>query len=155
MIAETPENEATTMTVVRAGQQLTIPVTVREWPRQQWDKFEMISKAAPLHWTLPPNFGLTVADLTDKNRAHYGLTTQQAGALITGVASDTDAAAHDLAPGDVILRVQDTPVKSSEEVQARLDAVRDAKRRFALLLVLPKVQTRPGPRWVPLRVAPD
>ncbi len=155
MIAETPEGQGSSLTVWRAGQQVTIPVVVREWPRQQWDKFEMISKPAPLHWTLPPNFGLTLTDLTDKNRAHYGLETQQTGVLITGVASDTDAAEHDLAPGDVILRVQDTPVKSSEEVQARLDAVRDAKRSFALLLVLPKVQTRPGPRWVPLRVAPD
>ena len=155
MVAETPEDEATTLTVLRAGQQLTIPVVVREWPRQQWDNFDMVSKPAPLHWTLPPDFGLTLADLTDKNRARYGLDTQQTGVLITGVASDTGAVAHDLAPGDVILRVQDTPVKSSEEVQARLDAVRDAKRRFALLLVLPKVQTRPGPKWVPLRVAPD
>ncbi len=155
MIAEAPEDEASSLTVWRAGKEQTIPVTVREWPRQQWDKFEMISKPVPLHWTLPPDFGLTLADLTDKNRAHYGLDTQQTGVLVTGVASDTDAAQHGLTPGDVILRVQDASVTSSEEVQAKLDAVRDAKRSFALLLVLPKVQTRPGPRWVPLRVAPE
>jgi serine protease Do len=157
MVAETPEDEATTLTVLRAGQQLTIPVVVHEWPREQWDRYEMVTKPAPLHWTLPPDFGLTLADLTDKNRAHYGLDTRQTGVLITGVASDTDAAARGLGPGDVILRVQDTPVHSSEDVQTKLDAVRDAKRSFALLLVLPKVQTqtRFGPRWVALRVGPD
>ena len=74
---------------------------------------------------------------------------------MTGVAANTDAAEHGLVPGDVILRVQDTSVGSSLEVQATLGAARDAKRSFALLLVLPKVQTRPGAKWVRLRVGPD
>ena len=155
MIAATPEGESSSLTVWRAGQEQVIPVTVAEWPRQQWDKFEMIAKPVPLHWTLPPDFGLTLADLSDKNRAHYGLDTQQNGVLVTGVAGDTDAAEHGLVPGDVILRVQDTPVASSEEVQSKLEAARDAKHSFVLLLVLPKAQTRPGARWVPLRVRSD
>ena len=155
MVAVAPEGQASSLTIWRAGHEQVIPVTVAEWPRQQWDKYDMVTKAAPLHWTLPADFGLTLADLSDRNRAHYGLDLQQSGVLVTGVAADTDAAEHGLVPGDVILRVQDTPVTSSAEVKAKLDAVRDAKRRFALLLVLPKVQTHPGPRWVPLRVGPD
>jgi serine protease Do len=155
MIAEAPEGQASSLTVWRAGQEQVLPVVVREWPRQQWDKYDMVSKAAPIRWTLPPDFGLTLADLSDKNRAHYGLDTQQTGVLVTGVAADTDAAEHGLVPGDVILRVQDTPVGSSSELQAKLDAARDAKRSFVLLLVLPKVQTRPGATWIPLRVGPD
>ena len=155
MIAMTPEGQTSSLTIWRAGQQRTLPVIVREWPRQQWAKYDMAAKAAPIHWTLPPDFGLTLADLSDRNRAHYGLDAQQAGVLITGVAADTDAAEHGLVPGDVILRVQDAPVRSSAEVKAKLDAVRDQKRSFALLLVLPEAQTRPGPKWIALRVGPD
>ena len=155
MVAVAPEGQASSLTVWRAGHEQVIAVTVAEWPRQQWDKYDMVTKAAPLHWTLPADFGLTLADLSDRNRAYYGLDLQQSGVLVTGVAADTDAAEHGLVPGDVILRVQDTPVTSSAEVKAKLDAARDAKHSFALLLVLPKVQTRPGAKWVPLRVGPD
>ena len=155
MIAETPEGQTSSLTIWRMGQEQVLPVTVAEWPRQLWDKFDLAPKPAPIHWTLPPDFGLTLTDLSDRNRAHYGLDTQQHGVLITGVASDTDAAEHGLVPGDVILRVQDTPVGSSSDVQAQLAAARDAKRSFVLLLVWPKAQTRPGAKWVPLRVGPD
>ncbi len=155
MIAETPQGQTSSLAIWRAGQERVLPVIVREWPRQQWDKYDMVAKAAPIRWTLPADFGLSLADLSDKTRAHYGLDVQQTGVLITGVAADTDAAEHGLVAGDVILRVQDAPVGSSSEVQARLDAAREAKHSFALLLVLSKAQTRPGARWIPLRVGPD
>lgn len=155
MIGEMPEGQATTLTILRKGQEQAVPVTVTEWPRPLWEQHDRPTKAAPLRWTLPPDFGLTLADLDDKNRAQFGLDTHQDGVLVTGVAAGTDAAEHGLAPGDVILRVQDAPVGTSSETRMRLDAARDAKRSFVLLLVLPKVRTWPGPRWVPLRVGPD
>jgi hypothetical protein len=54
--------------------------------------------------------------------------------------------------GDVILRVQDKPVSTPEDVQAGIDAARADKRDFVLMLVLPKKQTVPGPKWMPLLV---
>lgn len=155
MIAETPEGQDTSLTVWRAGKEQVIPVTVKEWPRMLWEGHDAAPKAAPLHWTLPPDFGLTLAAISDQSRAHYGLDMHQTGVLITGVTAGTDAADRGMVPGDVILRVQDMVVDSPSEVRASLDAVRDAKRSFALLLVLPKVRNLPGPRWMPLRVGPD
>jgi hypothetical protein len=55
----------------------------------------------------------------------------------------------------VILRVQDRPVATPQSVQAVIDAVREQKRAFAVMLVLPKAQQSPfpGPKWMALRVA--
>lgn len=154
MIVQTPENQTTPIIVLRDGKRQTIPVTVVQWPRQLWEKNNGGTPPTPVRRTLPPDFGLTLSSLTDQVRAQYGLDTQQTGVVITGVASNTDAADRGLAPGDVILRVQDAAVNSTADVQSRLDAARDEKRSFALLLVLPKVKTRPGAKWVPLRVGP-
>ena len=154
MITETPDGQTTSLTVLRDGKKQLIPVTVAEWPRQLWEKNNGTKKPTPRHWTLPPDFGLTLSELTDQIRAQYGLDTGQAGVVITGVAAGTDAADRGLAPGDVILRVQDATVNSTVDVQSRLDEARNEKRSFALLLVLPKTKTRPGAKWVPLRVGP-
>ena len=155
MIAQTPEGQTTSLAILRDGKRQEVPVTVAEWPRQLWEKNSgSVTPPAPLHRTLPPDFGLTLSSLTDQVRAQYSLDTGQTGVVVTGVAAGTDAAERGLAPGDVILRVQDAAVNSSADVQAKLDEVRDEKRSFALLLVLPKVKTRPGAKWVPLRVGP-
>jgi S1-C subfamily serine protease len=79
---------------------------------------------------------------------------QQAGVLVDGVAAGTDAFDRGLAPGDVILRVEDTDVGSPKEVQAAVDAARTQHKAFVLALVLAKVQQSPGPRWMAFRV-PD
>jgi serine protease Do len=155
MIAQTPEGQTTSLTVRRDGKMQVIPITVVQWPRQLWDDRNGVVRSGAGRWTLPPDFGLTLSPLTDQTRAQYGLDTGQTGVVISGVASGTDAANRGLTPGDVILRVQDTAVNSTADVQAKLDEVRDQKRSFALLLVLPKVKPRPGAKWVPLRVGPD
>lgn len=73
--------------------------------------------------------------------------------LVDGVAAGTDAFDRGLVPGDVILRVQDSEVSSPQQVQAAVDAARAQHKAFILALVLPKVQTTPGPRWIALRVS--
>jgi hypothetical protein len=58
-----------------------------------------------------------------------------------------------MASGDLILRVQDKPVATPAEVQAGVDAARAGKRDAVLMLVLPKKQDAPGPKWIPLQIA--
>ena len=54
--------------------------------------------------------------------------------------------------GDVILRVQDKPVATPAEVESDIDAARTEKRDYVLMLVLPKKNDVPGPKWVPLQL---
>src|SRR5271165_3639304 len=101
---------------------------------------------------VPANLGLSLSALTADLRARYGLQMHQAGVLVDGVTAGTDAFDRGLVPGDVILRVQDTDVHSPQEVQAAVDAGRAQHKLFILALVLPKVEQKPGPSWMALRI---
>jgi hypothetical protein len=46
-------------------------------------------------------------------------------------------------------------VDSPAAVQADIDAARAQNRRFVMVLVLPKVRTIPGPKWVALQLGPN
>jgi serine protease Do len=73
--------------------------------------------------------------------------------MVNSVAPNSDPARKGLASGDIILRVQNKSVTTPAEVQSGVDAMRDRKREYVLMLVLPKTRTIPGPKWVPLQVA--
>ena len=141
------------LTVWRPGHEFVVKATIIEWPKQQWDRLNAPIESAPVAPAIPPNLGLSLAEVTDELRAKYGLEPGQTGVLVAGVMANTDAADRGLATGDVILRVQDQPVASPQAVQAAIDAVREQKRPFAAMLVLPKVQQLPGPKWMAVRVA--
>ena len=61
--------------------------------------------------------------------------------VIVEVAPDSPAAERELRPGDVIVEVQQERVKTPQEVQARLEALRKQNRPTALLLI----EDRAGP----------
>jgi len=145
--------ETVKLTVWRAGHEFETKPTIIEWPRQLWDRLNAPIETAPVEPAIPPNLGLSLVEVTDEVRAKYGLEQGQTGVLVAGVMANTDAADRGLATGDVILRVQDQPVASPQSVQAVIDSVREQKRTFAVMLVLPKVQQLPGPKWMALRVA--
>ena len=113
-----------------------------------------VSASAP-HFDVPPDLGITLASLDPANRAHYGVSLEQAGILITGVAAGTDAAQRGVVTGDVILRIDSKTVSSPGDVKTALDVARADKRDFVVALIQPKVSTKPGPEWVALRVTDD
>jgi len=115
---------------------------------------------------MPPDLGLALTSLSGESRSKYGLTPDQQGVLVSGVAANTDAAERGLVAGDVILRVQDAPVGTPREVQQKFDEARAAERKLVLVLVLPKAS--PGgnalqgpmpkwalPKWMVLRVSDE
>lgn len=151
-MAKATIGETVAVTVVRGDSQLAIPVTVAEWPQS---KLEGRNASAPVLGPkpdVPPDLGLSLAVLTDDLRAKFGLMVGQNGVLITGVAANSQAAETGLAPGDVVLRVQNTTVATTEQLREALEVARADKRRYVMALVLPKLQQIPGPRWVALRV---
>ena len=92
--------------------------------------------------------GLDLAPLTDQMRNDMGLAAGFTGVLIRGVAADSDAEAKGLRAGDVITEAGQEPVASVEEVQAQLDAAREAGRRTLLLMV----RSGGDPRFVALSI---
>jgi serine protease Do len=151
-IAKSTIGRAVPVTILRAGREDTIQVTPGG-SRESIATAGAVSGRTPSPATLvPADLGLSLSMLTADQRTRYGLQMQQAGVLVAGVAAHTDAFDRGLAPGDVIVRVQDTDVHSPQEEQAAVDAARTQHKAFILALVLPKAEQDPVAHWVALKV---
>jgi serine protease Do len=151
-IAHTPVGDTITLTVLNGGHERTVPTPVEAWPRNQWDARDAPILVQRPKLTIPPDLGLSLSALDTEEKAKSGLDAGLNGVLVTSVASNSDAAHRGLASGDVILRVQDKPVATPDEVWAGVNAARAGKRDFVLVLVLPKVRDVPGPKWMTLQL---
>jgi serine protease Do len=150
-IAKSTIGQAVPITVLRAGHDQAFQVKPIAWP--DTEPTSGARTATRPEMLVPANLGLSLNALTPDLRARNGLLMQQTGVVIDGVAAGTDAFDRGLAPGDVILRVQDADVRSPQQVQAAVDAARAEHKEFVLVLVLPKVRQTPGPRWMALRIS--
>jgi membrane-associated protease RseP (regulator of RpoE activity) len=78
-----------------------------------------------------------------------------ASVLITGVTAGSVAAESALQPGDVILRVGETDVRTPDEVRQQFDAARARRQSYVLALIMSKSVKTAGPRWLPPQVLPE
>jgi serine protease Do len=152
-IATTQVGKTITLVVLRDGRQINLNVTVQEWPRAQWERFDPPVSVAVNHHGVLPDLGIKLGAPVD--HASTGAGTVTSGITVAAVAPDSDAAQRGLAAGDVILRIQDRPVSSAQDVEAAITAARAARRTLVLVLIIPKVQERPGARWLAMRVSDD
>jgi serine protease Do len=136
------------MVVWRDRKEQTMTVTVGEWPEEQQSPGDTTGKLVTAVHTDLPDLGLQTAAITDEARTKYKLAEKQTGVVITGVTPASVADQVGLAAGDVILRVQQTPVATAAEMLAQFNDVRAAQRQHVVLLV----QDHKGLRWIPLYV---
>jgi serine protease Do len=151
-IAHTAAGTAVTLSVLRDGNELSVPVTAEAWPRDQWDARDAPTPVFQPNIPMPPDLGLSLAALDPAEKAKTGVGNDMDGVLVKGVTPDSDPARRGMVSGDVILRVQDKQVATPDEVLSDINAARTAKRDFVLMLILPKVRDVPGPKWVALRL---
>jgi serine protease Do len=152
-VATAPIGESIVLGVWRDGQEQSLKVSVKEWPRSQWEMLDVpVSMPAPVHG-IAPDLGLTLEPLSDQNRAQYGAAAAPEGVLVTAVTSGSDAADRGLAAGDIIERIQDKAVSTTQQFADALAATRASKRKFALVLVQTKTGNKMGIVWMTLRIA--
>ena len=139
-----PLNQFVPATVWRNGQQIKLSVQVRAWPNLKEERGTMMADAGSAENALPASLGLQLSPITDAMRKQYSLAAAS-GVLVTGV--DTEAEAYDrgVAPGDVILKVDNTPVASPDQVNNLVDIARAQGRVVAML-----VGGKQEPRWITL-----
>jgi serine protease Do len=139
--------EPADLVIWRGGQELTLRVTVVEWPG---DLVAAGPGGAPPPPPMPANsmlsadMGLHLAPVTDALRKKYGLPATQKGVVVTDVAPLSPAYDRGLAPGDVVERVSTQPVTSLAELRQRVQAERTKGAEYVLLLI----RDSDGPRWV-------
>lgn len=153
-IAHTPVGQPINFLVRQSdGTEQTVSVTTQAWPRNQWEKNDAPEPVQRPKIVIPPDLGLSLSPLPDEARVKLPSGVDLNGVLVSKVAANSDPALRGMTSGDIILRVQDKPVTTPEDVQANIDAARAAKREYVLLLVLPKKSETPGPKWFALQLS--
>lgn len=151
-IVKTPLDAAVNVVVQRDGKQLTLPVTVAEWPRSKWDERDAPLPVERPDSRVPSDLGLSLSAIPTSRRAGLGLDDTEAGVLVSGVVPGSDAAHRGMTNGDIILRVGGAATALPADVWHAINAERAAKREFAMLLVLQKQRKAPGPSWIVVRL---
>ena len=91
--------------------------------------------------------GLALTPLTDDGRAKFKLAAGVNGVLVQDAAHNSIATDHGLAPGDVIVKVQDKSVTTPDEVQQGLTAAAQGHHHVLLL-----VQKADQVQWLALPI---
>jgi serine protease Do len=89
------------------------------------------------------SLGLDLATINDDLRKRYKIKDSIKGVVITAVDPNSPAAEKQLAPGTVIVELQQQPVSSAEDVQQRIEQLKkEGKRTAALLVANPEGDTQ-------------
>ncbi len=152
IVAETPIGHDVPVEIWRNGKKTSITVDVGEMPGDNIQQASLQRPAPPaeprLKTTVLTGLGVTVAPIGKHARDKFQLQADQKGVVITAVQDNTPASDRGLAPGNVIVEVQQSPVSTVADLRAKLAAAKSAHKKSILLLV----QTPDGMRFVPLPV---
>jgi serine protease Do len=162
-IASSTPGRQVKLDVLRNGQHVDVPVTLGEWPRMAWEERDAPTMVSPPHWNVPPDLGLQVAALTEKIAAENEIPPHPAATkavLVEGVAQDADVAQRGVSVGDLILRLDRSDIGSYDDWMRALAAARADKKKYAMLLLMPKEASEGdpklrAPKWIAVRITPD
>ena len=105
VVASTPIGKTVTVEVIRKGQRESIQVEIGELEEEE--KPQVVSEARP-------NLGLTVREITPELARNFGLS-ETSGVVIVQVQANSPAQEAGLAPGDMILEIDQVEMKGLEQ----------------------------------------
>jgi len=149
MVADTPVGKSVRVVIFRDGKTQTVKVELGLLEEQAAAAPGVVEPDEPAPATELAGVGLRLAPITDVARQQYGLPESVEGVLVAEVARDSEAARKGIAPGDVIIEVQQTPVATPADVADRVEDAKAAGRKSALFLIQTGADM---PRFVPLAV---
>ncbi len=118
LAASLPVGEPATLTVIRSGSELTLPITPTERPREG---DEAPQRPEPEATPAPtPEVGIVARDLNPELAVYFGYPPEAQGVIVVRVAPGSLAARHGVRPGMLLLEVERQAVPTLDA----LDAVR-------------------------------
>jgi serine protease Do len=133
-VALVASGKVSTFTVSRQGKHVEVKVTIGSRPE------EKLAANEPAGQAIQPSSataaGLGLASLTPQAKKAFNLGDDvKAGAVITKVDPNSDAAEKGLQPGDVVLRIGNRAVRAPADVSAGIAEAQKGGRSSILLLV--------------------
>ena len=118
--------------VVRAGEEVTLQVTIEELDLDAED-----AQASGSGQAAPENpsegFGMTLQDLTAEITSRLELPRGTSGAVVVDIESGGAAEQSGVRPGDVVLSINRVEVSSAGEAIEQLDAIESGRTAFLLI----------------------
>jgi serine protease Do len=137
IVADTPVGKNVEVTVIRSGKELS--KTVKLARLEDGEKQAALTKKdepGEEKSAVKKTLGLEVANLTDELRRRFSIENKvKSGVVITAVEPNSAAAEKRLTPGTVIVSVQQQPVASAADLQARIDKLKKEGKRNAVFMV--------------------
>ncbi|HWI75805.1 MAG TPA: PDZ domain-containing protein, partial [Sphingomicrobium sp.] len=142
LVANLPVGTRSTITVMRAGKKIDVPVLITQRPTEEALAKQLGQDDEGTQGTGPgaatpssQTLGLTLQPINAQIAQALKLPPGTTGVVITAVDPSSDAAEKGLQRGDVIIAVQGQKVTSAGQVAAAVDAAKKAGRTSVLLLV--------------------
>jgi serine protease Do len=139
IVADTPVGKQVDVVVIRKGKEETHKVTIGRLNEEVKVASADPKKdaQAPEKSVVQKTLGLELSSLTDDMRRRFKIHDNVKGVVVTGVDPNAANAAPDkhLVPGDVIVEVQYQAVNTPDDLQKRVDELRQQGKRVAVLQV--------------------
>ena len=143
IIAGSDIGDTIPLLVHRDGHEMTIPVVIDEAPSDPSNRVMMATKPEAVHITRA-DLGIELGPITDAARRAHKLAPDQPGMMILSVMAHSFAAERGFAPGDILLRVQQTDVTSIAALEAAASGAKREGRNHLLVLI----SDSRGIRWI-------
>ena len=149
-IGATPPGATADVRLWRDHAEQTVSVTLSEWPAGLGDPAggNVLPARGP-RITTPP-LGMNVSDVTPEIRKTYSLPDNVTGVFVQSVAANSVGADVGFTQGDVVVRVGNDPVGSSDQIRKHVEAAHAAGEKHILMLVLSKGR----PHWLAVPTDP-
>ena len=135
VVADTPVGKAVGIDILRDRKKQTLKIVLGRLDEGD-DTPSAKPKASPkVSKSNPSKLGLSLAALDAQTRDKYHLAGDVKGVVVTDVDPDSAAGARNFRPGDVIVEVQNQPVRTPDDVSKRIDADEKAGKKVELMLV--------------------
>lgn len=133
-VIETQIGRTVGVDVLRRGKRMSFNVKIAS---REAHEQTVVAQAQPTTATAirpqPTSLGLKLSALTPEIRARYRVPMAMEGLFVVAVDRGTAASENDIRPGDIIVEVGQEPVKTAQDLNAKIDGAKKAQRRVVLL----------------------
>ena len=139
IVAGTQINKTVDVIVIRKGTEQTLKLTVQKLQEAENKPKQQTRNELPQQQQrVAPNrmLGLELSALSEELRRRYKLKESLRGLIVTAVDPDSNAAEQNIEAGLVVVEVSGEAVTSTAEVQKRVEALKKAGKKSALLLLI-------------------
>ncbi len=135
IVAESPVGKEVEVVLIRKGEERTIAVTLGRLEDGEQLIASEQSEAEPKTTSV---LGMELAQLDTALREKYEISEDVEGVVILNVDEDSAAAEKRIVEGDVIVEVAQEVVENPQEVEERVEKLKEDGRRNALLMIANK-----------------